>query len=65
MTKPSRGSPDASQRDRFIETARTLGCDEEEAAFKAKLAVIARQRPAPKVTIKASSGEEKSCDREG
>ena len=35
----------AQQRDRFIETARQLGSDEDEAAFKAKLAVIARQKP--------------------
>ena len=34
-----------SQIERFKETARTLGCDEDEAAFKAKLAVIARQKP--------------------
>jgi len=34
-----------SQRDRFIETARALECDEDEAAFKAKLTVIARQKP--------------------
>ena len=34
-----------SQRDRFIKAARELGCDEDEAAFKAKLAVIARQKP--------------------
>lgn len=34
-----------AQRDRFIETARQLGADEDEAAFKAKLAVIARQKP--------------------
>ncbi|HVB15634.1 MAG TPA: hypothetical protein VNF04_03805 [Stellaceae bacterium] len=34
-----------SQIDRFIETARALGADENEAAFKAKLAVIARQKP--------------------
>lgn len=33
------------QRDRFIETARALGADEDEAAFKAKLAVIAKQKP--------------------
>ena len=35
---------DASQMDRFKEMARHLGCDEDEAAFKAKLAVIARQK---------------------
>lgn len=33
------------QHARFVETARTLGCDEDEAAFKAKLAVIGRQKP--------------------
>lgn len=32
------------QRDRFIETARALGSDEDEAAFRAKLAVIAQER---------------------
>ena len=33
------------QGSRFIETARELGADEDEATFKAKLAVIARQKP--------------------
>ena len=33
------------QSARFIETARALGADEDEAAFKAKLAVIARHKP--------------------
>jgi len=33
------------QRDRFIETARALGAEEDVAAFKEKLAVIARQKP--------------------
>lgn len=33
------------QRIRFVEAARHLGVDEDETAFKAKLAVIARQRP--------------------
>lgn len=36
---------DKSQSDRFIEAARQLGADEDEAAFKAKLAQIARQKP--------------------
>ena len=35
-----------SQADRFAEAARALGADEGEAAFKAKLAVIAKQKPA-------------------
>jgi hypothetical protein len=39
-------TPDTKpQIDRFRETARALECDEDEAAFKAKLAVIARQKP--------------------
>ena len=33
-----------SQYDRFVETARALGCDEDEAAFDEKLKVIARQK---------------------
>ena len=37
-------SDEKSQHDRFIETARAIGADEDEAAFKAKLAVIARQK---------------------
>ena len=35
----------ADQRTRFIEAARELGADEDEATFKAKLAVIGRQKP--------------------
>lgn len=37
-----------SQRDRFIEGARELGADDDEATFKAKLAVIGKQRPKDK-----------------
>ena len=33
-----------NQHARFLETARALGCDEDEDAFKAKMAVIARQK---------------------
>jgi hypothetical protein len=33
------------QHTRFIETARQLGADEDEAAFRAKLARIAKQKP--------------------
>ncbi len=33
------------QRDRFVEAAKELGADDDEATFKAKLAVIARQKP--------------------
>jgi hypothetical protein len=40
--KPALGQ--SSQPDRFRDTARLLGCDEDEAAFKEKLGVIARQK---------------------
>jgi hypothetical protein len=43
-----------SQKDRFIETARALGSDEDEATFKAKLAVIARQKPKTETNNKGS-----------
>lgn len=33
-----------SQHDRFVETARALGCDEDEAAFDEKLKMIARHK---------------------
>ncbi len=33
-----------TQRDRFVEAARDLGADDDEATFKAKLAQIARQK---------------------
>jgi hypothetical protein len=45
MTKRKPDDSGGSQIDRFRETARALECDEDEAAFKAKLAVIARQKP--------------------
>ncbi len=35
----------ASQIDRFKETARQLGCDEDEAAFDERLGKIARHKP--------------------
>jgi len=34
-----------SQSERFIETARQLGCDEDEAAFREKLGQIAKAKP--------------------
>lgn len=40
----SRKLTQSEQHQRFVETARQLGADEDEAAFKAKLAVIARQK---------------------
>lgn len=39
-----KAKPD-DQRRRFEEAARAIGADENEAAFRAKLAVIARHKP--------------------
>jgi hypothetical protein len=36
---------DTGQSGRFLATARALGADEDEATFRAKLGVIARQKP--------------------
>jgi hypothetical protein len=47
------------QHKRFVETARELGCDEDEAAFDEKLRRIASVKPA---TTKAATGK---ADREG
>ena len=44
MTQGKRPTPPA-QADRFIEAARQLDADEDEAVFKAKLAQIAQQKP--------------------
>lgn len=41
--KPAQNAT-SQQIDRFKETARALGCDEDEAAFEEKLKVIARQK---------------------
>ncbi len=42
--KRPRPEPDTEQVARFIETARALGCNEDEAAFDEKLKVIARHK---------------------
>ena len=44
MSKNSKATS-GEQIERFRETARALGADEDEASFKAKLGVIARQKP--------------------
>lgn len=59
VQKPSTSSSHKSQRVRFIEAARALGADEDEAAFKEKLAVIARQKPKPTHEVK---NDEKPTD---
>lgn len=42
---PDKHDEPLNQHARFIETARALGCDENEAAFDEKLKLIARQKP--------------------
>ena len=42
--KRLKAAPDPNQHARFIETARALGCDEDEAAFDEKLKVVARHK---------------------
>lgn len=49
--QPKNSDNDKSQIERFRETARALGCDEDEAAFLAKLAVIGRQKPVTKADL--------------
>jgi len=44
MSKNLKTTHDTTQRNRFIETARALGCDEDSAAFDEKLKVIARHK---------------------
>jgi hypothetical protein len=46
--KPSK----KTQKERFIETARALGCDEDEAAFDEKLKRIATAKPKSKMLMK-------------
>ena len=46
---------DAEQHARFLETARALGCDEDEAAFDEKLRGIARQEPKAEPPAKPSA----------
>ena len=41
---------DPKQLDRFKETARQLGCDEDEAAFDEKLKSIAKAKPMAKTS---------------
>ena len=50
MQNPKRKNEHDSQQRRFIDAAREMGADEDEAAFTAKLAAIARQTVAPEKT---------------
>lgn len=59
LAKHPRPEPDTDQHARFVETARALGCDEDEAAFDEKLKVIAAHKPskAPPGPIKPSKAK--------
>ncbi len=48
MPRAKEKKENISQRARFIEAARELDCDEDEAAFDAKLKAVAGQKPKPK-----------------
>lgn len=73
MREKNRKDGHAEQSKRFIEKARELGCDEDEAAFKAKLRIIAAAPPPPKggklvvnpapkeKRLKAASGRQKNA----
>jgi hypothetical protein len=43
--------PEAVQIDRFIETARALGCDEDKDKFEAQLGKIVAQKSPPKKDV--------------
>jgi len=45
LTQPKHKADKIGKADRFKALARELGCDEDEAAFKAALGHIARQKP--------------------
>ena len=44
MSRKQAESAEKSQHERFIETARKLGCDEDEAAFDEKLKVVVKPK---------------------
>jgi hypothetical protein len=45
MLKNTKDTEAATQIERFKQTARELGCDEDEAAFDEKLRALAKQKP--------------------
>lgn len=45
--KQNQMTPKPNQIDRFKEAARALECDEDEAAFDAKLRDVAKHKPVP------------------
>jgi hypothetical protein len=61
---PKNSNPMKPQIDRFRETARALGADEDEAAFKAKLAVIGQHSPKPGVATSLSKQQAQRSDKQ-
>lgn len=61
MKKPS----DEDQFRRFVETARALGCDEDETAFDEKLKAVARQKPKDQPRPTPEGGPKKGEGKDG
>jgi len=63
-SKPSSRSA-IDQHDRFVETARALGCDENEAAFdeKLKVIVVAGRRKLPSAENQVTKPRDESDER--
>lgn len=59
MPKKSKDDP-RQQRERFIDAARELGCDEDEAAFKERLKKLV-SAPPPKSVQKRKSEHASDC----
>ena len=51
-----------TQKDKFIETARALGCDESEAAFDAKLKKLLSHKPISNEQVKKQAKKRKKLD---
>ena len=47
VPKSSKPTEAKSQRERFIEAARELGCDDDEDVLKARMKRLAESKPAP------------------
>ncbi len=63
MAKKRGPTMNQSQRDKFVDKARELGCDEEEAAFEKNLKRLAKAKPQPRKNEAPewSKEEDKKC----
>lgn len=57
LANKNKKTADIDQHRRFIETARELGCDDDEAAFDAKLKKVAGHKPAPSLKTDAKKSD--------